>query len=117
MNSVYFSHYVILVYAITILNSPSILEDMIKEASRLFKEYVSRFKFLYGEKYQVCNLHLLLHLVSQISLFGSLFMTSCFNFENTNGILKSFAHGTKFVELEIASSISTYMYLPELKRK
>ena len=117
MEPVYFNHHVLLVYAITILNSPSISEDMIKEANRLLKEYVRRFKVLYGEKYQVYNLHLLLHLPSQISLFGPLFLTSCFCFENANGILKSFVHGTKFAELEIDSSISTYMCLPELKKK
>lgn len=42
---------------------------------------------------------------------------SCFPFENLNGVLKSYVHGSRYPELQIYSSLSTFLSLKELKEK
>ena len=64
-----------------------------------------------------CNLQLLLHLPGVVRRFGPLWVTSCFLFENMNGILKRLVHGTKYAELRISSSISLFLNHDALKEK
>ena len=40
---------------------------------------------------------------------------SCFPFENLNGVLKSYVHGSRYAELQIYSSVSMYLSLSYLK--
>ena len=96
MSAQYFEHHILLVQGISILNSYSITEEKIIEAGRVLKEYVRRFEILYGKKHLSCNLHLLLHLPDNVRKFGPLWTTSCFAFENLNGVLKSYVHGTRY---------------------
>ena len=113
----YFEHHVLLVHAITLLNFSSISQATVDKAKRILTEYVMRFENLYGEKSQTCNVHLLLHLADDVKKFGPLWIMSCNIFENLNGILKSYIHGTRYAELQICSAVSTYLYLEEFKLK
>lgn len=117
MSNRYFEHHILLVYGITLLSLSSISEQMITDAKRALNEYVSRFEVLYGRKNLVCNVHLLLHLPEEVRKFGPLWTMSCFPFENLNGVLKSYVHGSRYPELQIYSSVSTFLSLSELKQK
>lgn len=117
MQEQYFNHHMLLVQSISLLNSSSVSENMIKESRRLLNEYVKQFEVLYGKKHLTCNLHLLRHLADEVIKFGPLWTVTCFIFENLNGILKSFVHGTRYAELQIYSSVKTYLCMPILKQK
>lgn len=90
---------------------------MIELARRLLKKYVFDFQGLYGERYMSCNLHQLLHLADNVKKFGPLWVTTCLPFENLNGVLKSYIHGSKNPELQACSSVTTFLTLSELKEK
>lgn len=117
MTAEYFEHHVLLVYGITLLKSSSISQENIAEANRLLNEYTARFEYLYGMRYLTCNLHLIRHLPSEVEKFGGLHVTSCFPFENLNGILKSYVHGSRYPELQIYSAVSTFLALLEVRDK
>lgn len=112
---VYFKHHILLVDAIRILNSSSISNQMLIKAEKMLKEYVKRYEVLYGKIHMTANIHLLLHLVDSVRAFGPCFTTSCFQFEDLNGTLKSFVHGSKNPELQIYSSTSMLLSLTKLK--
>ena len=113
----YFDHHKLLVHAIYLLNQESISNEMIDNANTYLKEYVCRFQVLYGEIHMSHNLHLLLHLLEMVKRFGPLWVTSCFPFENMNGVIKSLVHGTRYPVLQIYSSISLLFNYSEIKKK
>ena len=109
MNRQYFEHHLLLASGITLLNSASITEIWIQQSKRSLTEQVRRFDVLYEKRNLTCNLHLLLHLPDNIKKFGPLWAVSCFPFENLNGILKSFVHGSRYAEMHICSSVTTFL--------
>lgn len=117
MPEIYFDHHVLLVYAITLLSSTSISKAMIKNASSALSEYVKRYEILYGKNNMTNNIHLLLHLPKAVEQFGPLWTTSCYSFENLNGILKNYVHSSNRPELQIHAAISIYLNLSNLKDK
>lgn len=118
MSQEYYEHHLLLVHGITLLTSPSISSNMVEEARKSLKEYGKKFAALYGEKSMTCNLHLIsTHLADDVLKFGPLFINSCFVFENMNGILKSFVHGTKYAQLQITSAVINFIHFQELREK
>lgn len=117
MDSQFFNHHILLVHGLSLLNSSSISELDILEAQSVLTEYVARFEFLYGAKNMSSNIHLLLHLPDNVRKFGPLWVTSCMTFENLNGVLKSFVHGTRYAHLQIYSAVSKFLSAAELKQK
>lgn len=117
MEPVYFKHHRDLVYGIYLLNQVSVSAEMINQASELLNKYVSEFGKLYGEVNMTCNLHLLLHLPEVVRRLGPLWVTSCFPLENMNGVLKSFIHGTKYVDIQVCSSVSWFFNYSVLKER
>lgn len=111
----YFNHHMLLVYGISILNSHSISDSMLNKAQAALNEYVKRFEVLYGKINMTANVHLILQLADTVKAFGPIFVTSCFPFENSNGILKRFVHGSKNPELQIYSSISMLLSFTKLE--
>ena len=109
MDPQYFEHHILLVHSISLLNFSSVSEIMIDKAKSILKEYVLRFGNLYGEKSKTCNFHLLQHLCDDVKKFGPLWVMACNNFENLNGILKGYVHGTRYPELQIFSAVATYL--------
>lgn len=59
----------------------------------------------------------MLHLPQTVREFGPLFVTSCFPYENANGILKSLVTGTKYSQFQICAGVSLFSCLPEMRRK
>ena len=117
MRERYFEHYKLLVHGITLLNLESIDNATIEIARRILSEFVSRFENLYGRKYMTCNIHLLLHLPDEVKKVGPLWVLTCFEYENFNGILKSYVHGSNRPQLQICSAITTFLCLSEMKDK
>ncbi|KAL7291171.1 hypothetical protein TKK_0015087 [Trichogramma kaykai] len=117
ISSTRLKHHSLLVYGISLLNSSSISEAMISEASRVLREYVRLFgnEQHYGKKYMTCNVHLLLHLPEVVRKFGPLWAINCFYFENFNGVLKSYVHGSRHPEIQICSAVSKLLTLIELE--
>ncbi|CAH0546301.1 unnamed protein product [Brassicogethes aeneus] len=109
--------YVESVHSIYILNSSSVSEEMIIMTDKMLHEFVMQFPDLYNPNNRTCNLHSLLHLPQVVRDFGPLYTTSCFPFENANGILKSLVKGNTSAQLQICSGISAFMSLPQLKNK
>ena len=117
MKEKYLNHHKLLVFSIYLLSQPSVALESIEKASQMLNEYVLQYAHLYGDRHMSMNLHLLLHLPTIVKRFGPLWVTSCFSFENMNGILKSLIHGTKYAELQICSSVSYFFNYSELKKK
>lgn len=110
MEDDFFNHHILLVHAITILTSDSIKPDDLKEADRCLKQYVTDFESLYGLENMTLNVHMLLHLARTAEMFGPLWTTSCFPFENLNGILKNFVKSSKNPELQIYNSLQMFVH-------
>lgn len=105
----FFSHYLLLVEGISILCSGSISEEDLNKASRYLTEFVKHFEGLYGIQQMGINVHLLLHLTDSVRMFGPLWVTSCFPYENFNGTLKNFVKSSKGVALQISEKLTTYI--------
>lgn len=117
MSFEYFEHIKLLVHGITLLNYSSISEEMVNEASRSLREFVLRYEILYSMRFMTCNLHLLLHLPNDVRKFSPLFIMSCFPFENMNGILNKYVHGSRYPQLQIISAVSMFLSSMEVQEK
>ncbi|XP_057334280.1 uncharacterized protein LOC130673325 [Microplitis mediator] len=115
MDKNYFDHLKFLVLGVTLLHQESVSDHMITLASRLFTEFVGRYEDLYGLNHMTCNLHHLLHLPDVVKDLGPLWVTSCYPFENLNGLLKRLIHGTRYVQLQISSAITIFINLTREK--
>ncbi len=69
---------------------------------------------MYGSRYQCLNLHSLLHLPDVVRDLGPLWAHSCFAFESLNGDMLKLIHGTRYIELQIASAINVMQVLPSI---
>lgn len=78
-----YNNFITLHVAITILTSPSLCHDRyINYAEALLINFVTSFEILYGKHYVSHNVHNLLHLCSDVRVFGPLDNFSAFRFEN-----------------------------------
>lgn len=59
-----------------------------------------------GTRSLTFNMHQLLHLVQSVQNHGPLWTHSCFYFEDYNGQLRHFFHGTQNVEVQVSKQIS-----------
>ena len=57
------------------------------------------------------NMHQLLHLGQNVRNLGPLWSNSCFPFEDYNGDLRDFFHGTQNVEAQVSAENSCYYKL------
>lgn len=107
MKSEYFDHHILLIDALTLVTSCLIFPEDLETDNKSLILYVKNFRKLYMEMHMTCNLHQLLHLVETVERFGPLW-TTCFGFENLNGILKSLVNSPK-KEMQICSSVNKFM--------
>jgi len=78
-----YNHLITLHVATTILVSPSLCQDrLISYAEALLIHFVTSFEILYAKEYISHNVHNLLHLCSDVRIFGPLDNFSAFRFEN-----------------------------------
>ncbi|CAG5073522.1 Protein of unknown function [Cotesia congregata] len=115
MPTAYYQHHKLLVQGITYLSQHKISKSMIEAASQCLNQYVERFQDLYGLRHMTCNLHQLRHLPDAVNKFGPERVTSCFQFENLNGLLRCLANGTRYAQLQISKVLSIFFNIAELK--
>ena len=69
--------------------SQSITHAQIDAAEQMIKDFYLLLPELYGESSCTANAHLLSHLPKYVRLWGPLWTTSAFGFENKNGTAKT----------------------------
>jgi hypothetical protein len=110
----YFYHYAAFVCAIHTLCQDSISENEIILSEKLLNYFVLMTGSLYGDRYLTLNIHSLLHLPQCVRELGPLWGHSCFPFENANGDLQKFFHGTQFIDMQIVNAVNIVQQLPLL---
>jgi len=113
----YYDHFLYLSRGIYLLLSETISTEDLCESKRCLQTFCFLTKELYGEKYMTINFHLLLHTVDSVHQLGPLWTSSCFSFEDYNGELGGFFHGTQHVHSQILSGIAFCQKLPYYIRR
>ncbi|CAD6229384.1 GSCOCG00006565001-RA-CDS, partial [Cotesia congregata] len=104
MQNIYFEHFMLLITSIPYLTADSISNEMIDNAQILLNKFVHDFETLYGLQNCSINVHSLLHLPELVRRIGPLWSTSCYVFEDLNGQFLKLIHGTRHIDLQIAST-------------
>ena len=113
----YYQHYILLCEAkIYILCSSSISPEALNKSTKLLQHFYFKFSTLYSKRYLSCNMHQLLHLVDSVNELGPLFTTSCFDHEDTNGVLAKMIHSHARTDTQIVSSFSILHQMWQLSR-
>ena len=100
----YLHHALLLSNAIFILLQQKITTNELQEAKRLIQHFCLRFKDFYKQSKYTYNVHQLLHLADCVTDLGPLWAHSCFFYEDLNGDLRNFFHGSNAFHSQIASA-------------
>ena len=84
----FYQHFLALNVAIGIMVNPRLLQQHRQYAHELLVFFVKEGYNLYGQKFLIYNVHMMLHLSQSVSNFNSLDSSSAFAFENYMQILK-----------------------------
>lgn len=68
------------------LNSEHITFSMINVTREFLNKFVSEFESLYGLQFCSINIHQLRHLSDNVIKLGPLWVLSCYQYENLNGL-------------------------------
>ena len=92
--ALYWHHYSLIVCAMHIMLSDSIMLSQLDAAELMLNEFCCLLPELYGEASCTANAHLLSHLTKYmyVRLWGPLWTHSAFGFESKNGHLKTLFH-------------------------
>ena len=102
MKPAFLNHLALLVEGIYILLGNDITEHKLNRAETVLLEFYALFADFYGYESCTLNLHnVCQHLVMYVRKLGPLWAWSCFVFEDMNGSLLDYAHGTGDVCLQI----------------
>lgn len=112
LKSELYDHFMLLVQGIYLLNTCSISPDDVNLSNMLLNQFVCQFQELYGLRHMSHNLHMLLHLGLMVQRLGPLCLINCFPFEDMNGRLTRWIHGTRHAGLQIHSHLSVITDLP-----
>ncbi|KAK3933100.1 1-deoxy-D-xylulose-5-phosphate synthase [Frankliniella fusca] len=85
-------NYRLLACAIRILSDPSLVHDFLDDADTLLKKFISDSVSVYGQQFNVYNVHHLKHLADECRRHGDLDSFSAFKYENHLGVLKRLLH-------------------------
>lgn len=110
----YFQHYLLLVEATFLLLQDSISPEELTKSERLFQHFCLMLGRLYHPRYELINVHSLLHLPEVVRDLGPLYCYSLFGFEGLNGNLLKLVHGTQQAQMQIVNSVSVLQKLPEM---
>lgn len=110
----YFQHYLLLVEATFLLLQDSISPEELTKSERLFQHFCLMLGRLYHPRYELINVHSLLHLPELVRDLGPLYCYSLFGFEGLNGNLLKLVHGTQQAQMQIVNSVSVMQKLPEM---
>ena len=76
------------------------------------KHKPSTDSYFLGRRYVLMNRHMLLHLKKSVADHGPLWCTSLLVFEDCNGDLDSYFHGTQNIAGQVSYKISVYANVP-----
>lgn len=110
----YFQHFLLLVEGIFLLLQDSISPDDLSKSEKLIQHFCFMFGQLYGARYELINVHSLLHLPDVVRDLGPLYCYSLFGFEDLNGNLLKLVHGTQQTQMQIVNAVSVLQKLPEM---
>jgi len=114
----YFQHWLLLVIAIFTLLQKNIKKvPDLEEAEHLLRLFVRDIEILYVDRQLTYNVHQLLHLTLCVRRWGPLWSNSAFPFENFNGFLSNFVHGSKHIGKEIANNLQIVNGVQILRNK
>lgn len=99
----FLNHLALMVEGIYILVSDDITSLTMNRAERVLSELYHLIPQLYGFQNCSLKLHNLGHFIDYVKKLGPLWAWSCFPFEDFNGSLLEYAHGTGDVCLQIQS--------------
>ncbi|KAE8737297.1 hypothetical protein FOCC_FOCC017241 [Frankliniella occidentalis] len=114
MKEPYLSHFKKLVCAICHLNQSSVSLNDIVVARQLLKSFVQQWQELFSLRQMSYNVHCLLHLPDVVQQLGPLWVSSCFGYENINGVLARLVHGTRYAGLQIQTNLGLLRNVPKL---
>ena len=112
--AIHWQHYSLLVTAMHILLKDKISITEIDAAEVLIKDFCEIYLKLYGEVNCTYNVHLLMHIVRYVKLWGPLWTHSSFCFENKNGLLKKYFHGTNCIFQQMLFNINSTLTVQSL---
>ena len=110
----FYNHFVLLTKAIFLMLKETISQRDLFDASQYLKTFVADFENLYGAQHCTYNMHQLLHVTDCVRNFGPLWGYSAYSFENFNGILQHYFHGTQAVGLQVVNS---YLHIKSIQIK
>ncbi|XP_067019914.1 uncharacterized protein [Acropora muricata] len=113
----YYQHYALLVGGIVLLSGRSISPEQLDMAGNLLIHFVEMFDAYYGARYVLMNQHMLLHLRKSVMDHGPLWSSSLFVFEDWNGDISNYFHGTQHIASQIMTAVISHQQLPQLINK
>lgn len=112
-----FAHYLLLVNSMHILLKCGSTETDLIRAEQMLFQFCEGVAHFYDECFMRLNVHQLLHLADCVRYLGPLYTSSCFSFEDKNGVLLKMIKGTQNIDSQIVTGVSFVQKLPELKSK
>lgn len=110
----YYQHYALLVGGITLLSGRSISPGQLQMAGKFLIHFVEMFDVYYDPRYVLMNQHMLLHLEKSVRDHGPLWSSSLFVFEDWNGDLSNYFHGTQNIAIQIMTAVTSQQSFPEM---
>jgi len=107
-------HWLLLIFAVHQLMEQAVNKRVIAMCNLALHKFVVLVKDLYGEEHVSYNVHLLTHLASAVERWGPLWANSAFLFEDANGKLLTFFHGSSGVSKQIFRSFVGTAYVRRL---
>ncbi|KAJ8672064.1 hypothetical protein QAD02_003323 [Eretmocerus hayati] len=111
MHEKYYKHWSMFVYGVTLCCQEFVSADDRALADQAFTLFVQGIEPLYGKTFMRHNVHLALHVVKYVKMYGALWAWSAFPFENFNGILATLVHSSQYVAHQICKLTGRLTYL------
>lgn len=113
----YFKHFFLFLWSINMLSQKHISDSDLDKVEKTLIKFVQGVETLYGQKFMVYNIHLLLHLVQNVKRFGALWAWSNFPFETYNGLLKTLYNGTQCIPEQIVKVYNRLTFIKQNKNE
>jgi hypothetical protein len=104
---VYLHHWYLLLFSIHNLMRNELSSDKVLQCDLALHKFVVEFAELYGPEHVSDNVHLMTHLATSVDWWGPLWANSAFLFEDANGKLLKFFHGTQGITKQIFRSFTS----------
>lgn len=105
--TMYYKHFLLLSNGIFLLLKDNISDADYVLAKRKLLTFHKQFQILYGIQNMVYNVHIVSHIPESVKNCGPLWSTSCFHFEDNNGVLGKYVIGPTDVLKQISTKYIT----------